>query len=149
MYRNSRGSYTLTGSTVDDFLDQINIVGYHDICNYPLALNSIVGLTIPQNKWCIVDGAYVYSGYDKSNGTAINLFELLLHSRKDHRFQEFLRCFTVLFDIEQQALLSSFLALSKLTATTVRYYDHYPNSLVLVKRNQNYAWIQSKKSGFH
>ena len=128
----SNSEYIQT-KTVQDLINHINMVGYHDICNYPIIPANAVGVSndkkIKRKHWR--HGLYVFFGYDKRNGTAANLFEILLRSRKDDRFRQFLRCYSILYRAEQKDVLQSFMDLEKLSISTHQYYSRNMPLIVL------------------
>jgi len=86
-------------------IDQYNFAGFHDLCIYPEFEATLAEVHDPE--LLTTKGLkYMFGGYVFQNGTATNLFELLVTSEDDSRFGQWLTCFAILFGDTATNILS-------------------------------------------
>ena len=152
-------------TNITDFIDQFNFVGFHDICHYfdELYIETILD---PINRLKglqkIVPGYALMNstGQDQQHYififyklilivsclpflTAKNLFEVLLFSSEDSRFNQFVTCLNIMFDCPVNDLLDEYNELLSMTYVTVKediYASTYNgHSLYRMVSSYNYS----------
>ena len=79
-----------------------------------------------------------------------NLFEILVVSSKDKRFNEWIKCFELLFDVTADQIMADYNELIPLANVTIntyqRTYDNYSiynydASIMMIYNHEPYDWI--------
>ena len=108
-------------ANMDDFIAQVNWVGYHDICMTDIQLEDVEKIIYRENRH--KGFTHVYPGHADRNGTARNPFEMLAAFESDRRFNQLVDCLVQWFNVTKRDLMNEYRSIRELVSQTSTVYD--------------------------